>query len=293
VSSANQFPVDALYPYPISRVGIYENFRAMRINQLLSEASGIDANFMKKMQLDNYNELAAMALPTMLRVLDKTKLDKEELEVVRSLASWNCFNNATEKAPVFFEEWSVEFYNALWDEMLDPSLPMKKPNLYFTAEFIQKDSSSSFYDNLQTGEHETRESLLLISFDKAVQKLKEKNGSLENVKDWGTYKATMVHHLSPALDAFSSMNVYCGGNRGIINATNATHGPSWRMIVDLGDMKGYCVYPGGQSGNPGSKFYDSMIEKWAKGEYYEAHFAKDEKQYVTGKLFSITANSKP
>lgn len=293
VSSANQFPVDALYPYPISRVGIYENFRAMRINQLLSEASGIDADFMKKMQLDNYNELAAMALPTMLRVLDKAKLDKEELEVVRSLASWNYFNDASEKAPIFFEEWSVEFYNALWDEMLDPSLPMKKPNLYFTAEFIQKDSSSSFYDNLQTGEHETRESLLLISFDKTVQKLKEKNGSLENVKDWGTYKATMVHHLSPALDAFSSMNVYCGGNRGIINATNATHGPSWRMIVDFGDMKGYCVYPGGQSGNPGSKFYDSMIEKWAKGEYFEAHFTKDEKQYVNGKLFSITANSKP
>jgi penicillin amidase len=64
------------------------------------------------------------------------------------------------------------------------------------------------------------------------------------------------------------------GNRGIINATNADHGPSWKMIVDFGDMKGYCVYPGGESGNPGSPFYDDMIDTWAKGEYYTAHFSK-------------------
>ena len=29
------------------------------------------------------------------------------------------------------------------------------------------------------------------------------------------------------------------------------------------------VYPGGQSGNPGSRYYDSMIDTWAAGDYYE------------------------
>jgi penicillin amidase len=29
----------------------------------------------------------------------------------------------------------------------------------------------------------------------------------------------------------------------------------------------YGVYPGGQSGNPGSKFYDQFVDTWAKGEY--------------------------
>ncbi|RYE13271.1 MAG: hypothetical protein EOP45_21465, partial [Sphingobacteriaceae bacterium] len=31
------------------------------------------------------------------------------------------------------------------------------------------------------------------------------------------------------------------------------------------------VFPGGQSGNPGSKFYDNMIDTWAKGELYDLY----------------------
>jgi penicillin amidase len=28
-------------------------------------------------------------------------------------------------------------------------------------------------------------------------------------------------------------------------------------------------YPGGQSGNPGSKYYDNMVDAWANGDYFE------------------------
>lgn len=64
VSSANQMPVENIYPYPISQVGVYESFRAIRINQLLSEGDNIDVAFMKKMQGDNFNIFAKMILPT-------------------------------------------------------------------------------------------------------------------------------------------------------------------------------------------------------------------------------------
>ncbi len=48
------------------------------------------------------------------------------------------------------------------------------------------------------------------------------------------------------------------------------------MVVDLGDtINSYVVYPGGQSGNPGSKFYDNMIDDWTKGNYYHAMLQKD------------------
>ncbi|HLP21642.1 MAG TPA: penicillin acylase family protein, partial [Chitinophagales bacterium] len=93
-------------------------------------------------------------------------------------------------------------------------------------------------------------------------------------------------------DAFSSLNVYNGGNRGIINATNSTHGPSWRMIVDEGAMKGYVVYPGGQSGNPGSKYYDNMVKTWAEGNYYEANFIKTGEELGSKKLFISTYKPK-
>ena len=52
------------------------------------------------------------------------------------------------------------------------------------------------------------------------------------------------------------------------------------MIVELGDTpRGFVVYPGGESGNPGSPHYADFMGKWTKGEYYETLFLKkaDEK----------------
>jgi penicillin G amidase len=60
-----------------------------------------------------------------------------------------------------------------------------------------------------------------------------------------------------------------GGGTNCINAAKQFHGPSWRMVVHLTDKtEAYGVYPGGQSGNPGSPYYDSFIDNWVAGKYY-------------------------
>jgi penicillin amidase len=64
-----------------------------------------------------------------------------------------------------------------------------------------------------------------------------------------------------------------GGGNGIVNASQHDHGPSWRMVVEMtSPTNAYGVYPGGQSGNPGSKFYDNFIAQWTKGAYYKLWF---------------------
>jgi penicillin amidase len=41
------------------------------------------------------------------------------------------------------------------------------------------------------------------------------------------------------------------------------------MIVELTPKtEAYGVYPGGQSGNPGSMYYDTFVDQWASGQYY-------------------------
>jgi penicillin amidase len=52
------------------------------------------------------------------------------------------------------------------------------------------------------------------------------------------------------------------------------------MIVELDPegVRGYGVYPGGQSGNPGSKTYDAFVETWRTGELYELEFLREEPQ---------------
>ena len=79
-----------------------------------------------------------------------------------------------------------------------------------------------------------------------------------------------------------------GGNRNALNAINHDKGPSWRMIVSF-DKKvtAYGIYPGGQSGNPGSVYYDNMIDYWAKGEYYQLHFIKSPEELGEHYLYSV------
>jgi penicillin amidase len=73
------------------------------------------------------------------------------------------------------------------------------------------------------------------------------------------------------------MNINMGGGTHCINATSSNHGPSWRMIVHLTEeVEAYGIYPGGQNGNPGSKYYNNFIDSWAKGDYYKLLFIKKE-----------------
>nr|HQV06928.1 penicillin acylase family protein [Chitinophagaceae bacterium] len=54
------------------------------------------------------------------------------------------------------------------------------------------------------------------------------------------------------------------------------HGPSWRMIVEMSSpTEAYGVYPGGQSGNPGSPYYDNFIDNWVVGKYYKLWLMHD------------------
>ena len=71
------------------------------------------------------------------------------------------------------------------------------------------------------------------------------------------------------------------------------YGPSWRMIVDLGDeVKAIGVYPGGQSGNPGSKYYDNMVDTWANGQYNDLNFWKSTEGLPSEKVLARQVFSK-
>ena len=91
---------------------------------------------------------------------------------------------------------------------------------------------------------------------------------------------------------FARQGLNVGGGQNIINATKHAHGPSWRMIVSMTTpIEAYGVYPGGQSGNPGSPFYDNLVDSWAGGKYYRLWIMrKDESndEKVIGKMtFSL------
>ena len=78
-------------------------------------------------------------------------------------------------------------------------------------------------------------------------------------------------------DSIFRFDIPIGGDYNTVNAASKNHGPSWRMIVEMtSPPTGYGIYPGGQSGNPGSKYYDNLIDPWASGDYINLLFMQDE-----------------
>lgn len=272
VSSANQQPTDATYPYYLGAASNFPVYRGVIINRKLAAMNNITPQDMQLLQMNNYNVFAAIARPILLKYINESTLGADEKKYVAMLKNWNLVSDIGENgASVFNAIWdSVEV--AMWsDEFGESKLPMGWPDEITLLESLQRDSSYSFADNITTiGKKETITEAVTEGVKKATATLvkAEEEGKLA----WGAFKDTKVLHLL-RIDALSRLHLPIGGGKHIINATTQTHGPSWRMIVQMTDeVEAYGVYPGGQNGNPGSKYYDTFVNSWATGKYYRLLF---------------------
>lgn len=264
VSSANQLSVDSSYPYYTGNS--FPVYRGYIINRNLDAMQNIVPDDMKKLQVDNYRVLAEFSKDILMQT-DESNLSSFEKKYFTIYKSWNFRNDPAEKGATVFDIWWKEFENAIWaDEINSSKLPMPWPNESTLIESLHKDSAYKFIDNITTPQAETLQDALFLSLKKATVQLKkiEEEGNLE----WAKYKDTGVRHLLK-IPAFSRLHLPVGGGPGVINAAKPDHGPSWRMVVHLSAVtEAYGIYPGGQSGNPGSRYYDNFIDDWAKGAYY-------------------------
>ncbi len=271
VFSANQHSTPQSYPY-YYLANDFEDYRSRRIYDRLDTLHNATPASMKAMQLDNFSQRAADALPAMFRLLDQSQLDEEGRKMVKELSDWQYTYDANLTAPPLYDVWYDSCYLKTWDEMdvlRKQGKAMLMPEAWRFIELLEQDTANVFFDELNTPQRETARDVVNESF-RAMQSFFRKNP--DKRIDWGNYRGFALKHLAQ-IDAFSRLDVVVGGNKSTPNAISKTNGPSWRMIVDLGTpVKGLGVYPGGQSGNPGSKYYDNMVDTWAKGEYYELLF---------------------
>ena len=264
VSSANQLPADTSYPYYLG--GSYPPYRGWEINKRLNEMSNITPQDMMKLQTDNYNVFAGMAVPVLLKNIDVAKLNGDERKYYDLLKAWDLRDEVQSKgATIFVLAWdSLE--NRVWkDEFMRSHDPLVFPHESTLLDNILKDSAFKFIDDINTPQVETLEDIVTSAFKNAAMALK--NVEAEGMLEWGKYKDTQVQHLG-RIEAFSREHLPIGGGGHSINATKSQHGPSWRMVVSLTPQtEAWGVYPGGQSGNPGSRFYDDFVDTWVKGDY--------------------------
>ncbi|GAB3952076.1 penicillin acylase family protein [Spirosoma harenae] len=272
VSSANQFSTDKTYPYYINWQFAPAE-RGRRINQRLTAMQRATIDSLRMLQNDNYNLRAADALPVMLSNVNQNKLSAEQKKAFAALKSWKLNNDVSEIAPTIFTEWNQRLLDAIWSDDFNTTgdtLPMRIPSFDRTLTMMQRDSGARWFDNMKTPARERMTDVLTQSFQATCDTLAKKHGAVGNSWAWGPHKSTSVRHLLPGVDAFSALNVQIGGGGGIVNATSERAGPSWRMVVALGPQpKAYGIYPGGQSGNPGSPHYQDLLETWRTGQLSE------------------------
>jgi len=300
VSSANQAPTDSTYPYYYT--GVFEEFRNRTINRVLESDSSITIKDMMDLQTNNLSLLAEEALPLMLEILDTNMFVHDSLERLSYsfITEWDHVHDPGSLGATIFQIWWDELNGLIYDEM--NSKVYRQENYYddswremvvsnkaymdlkdsryvypmasVTIDLLKNKRDHVIFDHLSTPD-KTEDATQLV-FD-ALYWASVKIGDIIkydlNEVHWGLYQDTRLRHLA-RIDALGSPNLFVGGNENAPNAMTATHGPSWRMVVEM-TKKGpqaFGVLPGGQSGNPGSPDYLYSLDKWMNSEYHELEF---------------------
>ncbi len=281
VSSANQHSVDSLYPYWVWDP-TYEFHRNRLINNQLDTMKGITVKDMMDMHSQSLGLKAMEVLPLFLQETDSMTHSERENAVLRELKNWGYYYDADKVAPVYFDLWYSNFYWLLWDEFASRDFPVTYPSDYYTTLFMKRNDGHPFIDHQGLDGEQNLSDIVEMALDSAIvafDEWAEENESESESKDnWGHYKDTFIRHLADvngSLAPFSRYHVMTGGETDAINSVKRNHGPSQRMVVQLSDPpQAWGIYPGGQSGNPGSPLYDNMIDMWRDGEYIPLELMK-------------------
>lgn len=263
VSSANQVTTDSTYPYWYN--GYFYDFRAWRINNVLSGLQGATIEDMFALQNDVYSTLAANVLPVMLRYMGNVNDDN-----IKELRSWNYRLEAESKAATVFQLWSSQLAANIWKDDFGMLPDNFLPSPERTMRLLQTDTTLKYYDDIRTQQVETLGDIVRKSYTQALDTMKV-HAALHG-DQWHHVKNTSVKHLTK-IPAFSYSDLKVGGWGNVPNAMKGTHGPSWRMVVQMGkEIEAYGVYPGGQSGNPGNPHYADFLDDWVTGKYFRLVF---------------------
>lgn len=266
VSSANQSSTDQTYPYYINwKFEGYE--RGKRINDRLGAMKKATVDSLRLLQMDDYSIRAQDILPTMLKYLDATKLDDYQLAALDSVKKWNKFYKVNSVGASIFQNWWNKLYEFTWrDNFGSKDTVLYYPTMDRTKVLLMKDPKSIWFDNKRTPAVETATDVVMASFTATVDELMRNYGEIGPNWAWGKVKSFEVTHLGN-VPGLGSGNFESGGSGSTVNALIDGHGPSWRMVVQLGAQpQGFGILPGGQSGNPGSFFYDDMLKTWQQGK---------------------------
>ncbi|HEY7877234.1 MAG TPA: penicillin acylase family protein [Gemmatimonadaceae bacterium] len=284
LASANQQPIDPRTDSSYLGSDWPDPWRAMRINALLRADSLATEDSMRVYQTDAGSARADLFAPYFLTAAVRALAAAPHDSVLRRSASllgeWDHRYDPNNERAVLFELAMRQLQRRLWDELNAPgdSVPVVRPSESVVAQLLTQPTSVWWDDHRTPATVETRDDILAASLRAALGDALRKYGEPgDGGWRWGHVQHYNIYHLLH-LPSLSRLDLPVQGGPGTLSPASGSgvHGPSWRMVVQLGpDVRGWGTLPGGESGNPASPRYDSQLRNWLSGTLDALYFPFD------------------
>jgi len=291
IVTANNPVVSDNYPYFIG-ADYSPGYRAKRIVDMIkADADGISIEDMKKMQGDDLNLSALEVLP----YLKAVSFEDEDLETAKEfLLNWDSrMDMDSPQAALYGYFWQKLIEGTFKDQLIEKLWPPGTGNMLGLMYRLLQDPESRWWDDVTTLDViETRGDILNSAFDKAYENGIEELG--ENPADWRWGDIHTVEFrnqsfgesgIGPIEAIFNRGPVAVSGGLSQVNRADWKHDEpfkaktitSMRQVIDLGNLSdSLMMHTTGQSGHPGHRHYDDLIDPWRFIQYHPTLWDKSD-----------------
>ena len=287
VASANNPVTTTAYRYFIGRDFDY-GYRARRIVDMITGAQAkITVGDVEAMQGDTLNIFAREIIPY-LKGLPLTGAEGRARDI---LTAWNCRMD-TQSA-------GAAVYAYFWQSLLEKTFKDNIPQSLWVPEAVLEDNSRQLnaisvmlkdpnhplWDQRATPDvRETRDDILVLALAKAVRMGTKAQGRDMEKWRWGkehtaefrnqTFGSSgiplieRIFNRGPFPVAAGFQQVFCTDWKAS-DPFKVANVSSMRQVIDLADLsKSVTIHTTGQSGHPGNRHYDDMIDSWRNVKYH-------------------------
>jgi penicillin G amidase len=288
VATANQRPVGPSYPYYIGTSANFfdPGYRAGEIYASLHAGSRMRPADFAAIQLSLTDRLAQQIVPPLLAALRGAHLTAQQQAAAALLHGWDATmaqNSAA--AAVWWTFWG-DYLDAVFEPWWKAAkVPVHKdrpglairPQSQFSldqvlASWTVDDPANSAFSP-PGGPHRTAPEVMQAAFATAVVHLAATLHGAPSSWAWGRLHVRQFPSVTQAPGLGYGPRA-SGSDAWTVDAADgglvSHQGPSWRMIVAWagpGTAAAEGVYPGGQSENPASPWYEDQMADWWDGRY--------------------------
>jgi penicillin amidase len=287
IATANQRPVSRSYPYYIgtSANDFDPGYRAATEYAYLRSHFSMKPASFAGLQTSLTDQLARQIVPRLLSALRRAPLTPLQRQARQLLAGWKYGMGAGSAAAsvwsTFWSHYLSAVFQPWWSARKVPAA-LDRAGLavgagqYSLDEVLESwtrhDRRNAAFSPPGAPERDAT-TAMRAAFTTTVSSLQSKLGGAPASWSWGKLHRRQFPSLTQAA-ALGYGPRPAGGDSWTVDAADggmvATAGPSWRMITDWtssGKFTAEGIYPGGQSENPASSWYDNLVADWWAGRY--------------------------